>query len=87
MAGSRFTILYCLVVWVTHVPSVASFGGASQQPFYGPTCPYMSGKYTCSKSATRQRTVPSLEACKAMCDTLAGCTLGPRCWGTDSTDS
>ena len=64
--------MLCLALF-THVPRAASFGTTVAASYQGPTCPYMDGIHTCSKSATRHRAVASLEACKTTCDALPGC--------------
>ena len=38
------------------------------------TCGYMDGIHTCSASAVQHRSVPSLDACKELCDSERGCS-------------
>ena len=39
------------------------------------TCGYMDGIHTCSASAVQHRSVPSLDACKELCDSERGCSF------------
>ena len=46
-----------------------------QRKYDTPVCPYMDGKYTCSKDSARDRSVNTLAACQAKCDADNSCNI------------